>query len=136
VTGLSFGTVFFASFEESALADHFRDKYKPGCGGAKAVSQRDVLCQPAGAQEGNKRKTTEIRARDMVLLSGAGENAASSQSRGVADVAAWSAAAAAPASTITDDDIPSRGQPSPFQTRGLFTLSGSIFRRESARQVE
>jgi hypothetical protein len=27
----------FASFDESALADHFRDKYKPGCGGAKAV---------------------------------------------------------------------------------------------------
>src|SRR5438067_11268679 len=57
-------------------------------------------------QEGNKRKTTEIRARDMVLLGGSGENAGSAPRRAVADVATGASAAAAPASTITDDDIP------------------------------
>jgi single-strand DNA-binding protein len=56
-------------------------------------------------QEGNKKKTTEIRARDMVMLSGgAGEGAGGGPRR--------SMAAEAPAgngggvSTITDDDIP------------------------------
>jgi len=59
-------------------------------------------------QEGNKRKTTEIRARDMVLLGGSGENAGSGPRRPAADVAAGAGASAAtaPASTITDDDIP------------------------------
>src|SRR5207249_12162323 len=58
-------------------------------------------------QEGNKRKTTEIRARDMVLLGSPAENAGGVQRR-TADVAAGAspAAAAAPSSTITDDDIP------------------------------
>src|SRR5213075_999833 len=59
-------------------------------------------------QEGNKRKTTEIRARDMVLLGGAGEG----QGGGPRRAAPMEAAAGngpAPstsASTITDDDIP------------------------------
>src|SRR5437879_9535600 len=59
-------------------------------------------------QEGNKRKTTEIRARDMVLLGGSGENAGRGLRRPAADVAAAAAASAAtaPAGTITDDDIP------------------------------
>src|SRR6267142_1922199 len=61
-------------------------------------------------QEGNKRKTTEIRAREMVMLGGSGENTGSVQRRPVADAAASSGVAAAPASTststITDDDIP------------------------------
>lgn len=65
-------------------------------------------------QEGNKRKTTEIRARDMVLLGGgagaSGEGGGSGQRR-----AASAESPAAPAaggggggnaSTITDDDIP------------------------------
>lgn len=59
-------------------------------------------------QEGNKKKTTEIRARDMVMLSGgAGDAAGGGGQR-------RTAAAEAPAvnsggggtSTITDDDIP------------------------------
>jgi len=61
-------------------------------------------------QEGNKRKTTEIRAREMVMLGGSGENTGTVQRRPVADAAASSGVAAAPASTststITDDDIP------------------------------
>jgi len=56
-------------------------------------------------QEGNKRKTTEIRARDMVLLGGSGENAGAGARRpAVADAAM--AGAGASTSTITDDDIP------------------------------
>jgi single-strand DNA-binding protein len=59
-------------------------------------------------QEGNKRKTTEIRARDMVLLGGgAGENTGSGQRRvAVADAAVSGSPSAPSASTITDDDIP------------------------------
>src|SRR2546427_9395667 len=57
-------------------------------------------------QEGNKRKTTEIRARDMVLLGGSGENAGSGPRRPAAEAAAGASAAAASTSTITDDDIP------------------------------
>src|SRR5260370_38628554 len=58
-------------------------------------------------QEGNKRKTTEIRARDMVMLGGAGENTGNGQRRpAVADAAAGASAAPATTSTITDDDIP------------------------------
>ena len=62
-------------------------------------------------QEGNKRKTTEIRARDMVMLGGSGENPGNGQRRpAVADsaaVGAPSAGASVPStSTITDDDIP------------------------------
>jgi single-strand DNA-binding protein len=59
-------------------------------------------------QEGNKRKTTEIRARDMVLLGGgAGENTGSGQRRpAVADAAVGASPSAPSTSTITDDDIP------------------------------
>src|SRR5437016_1390990 len=61
-------------------------------------------------QEGHKRKTTEIRARDMVMLGGnPGENAGGGQRRAEpAERTCGGGAAAAPAatSTITDDDIP------------------------------
>ena len=60
-------------------------------------------------QEGNKRKTTEIRARDMVLLGSPSENNGNGARRPAADAvgsAPASAAAAATTSTITDDDIP------------------------------
>jgi single-strand DNA-binding protein len=61
-------------------------------------------------QEGNKRKTTEIRAREMVMLSSAGEGggAAGGQRRSApAEAPAGAGASAgAAASTITDDDIP------------------------------
>jgi single-strand DNA-binding protein len=58
-------------------------------------------------QEGNKRKTTEIRARDVVLLGSAGDGAGGGMRR-----AATAEAAPAPATVgtggggITDDDIP------------------------------
>ena len=59
-------------------------------------------------QEGNKKKTTEIRARDMVMLSGgAGDSggAGGGQRRSsAAEVPA--AATAGGTTTITDDDIP------------------------------
>lgn len=59
-------------------------------------------------QDGNKRRTTEIRARDMVMLGGnAGEGAAGGPRRAAA---AESASGGGPmtssTSTITDDDIP------------------------------
>src|SRR5262249_41642007 len=60
-------------------------------------------------QEGNKRKTTEVRARDMVMLGGGGgENTGNGQRRTVAETAAASspAPASTTTSTITDDDIP------------------------------
>jgi len=65
-------------------------------------------------QDGNKRKTTEIRARDMVMLGGSGENTGNGQRRPVADAATGASAAPATTSTsstsststITDDDIP------------------------------
>ena len=61
-------------------------------------------------QEGNKRKTTEIRAREMVMLGGnPGENSGGGARRTASAEAAASSASAAPAagtSTITDDDIP------------------------------
>src|SRR5437588_12005230 len=63
-------------------------------------------------QEGHKRKTTEIRARDMVMLGGSGENTGNGQRRPAVDATASAGASAAPAatstitSTITDDDIP------------------------------
>ncbi len=54
-------------------------------------------------QDGNKRKTTEVRARDMVLLGGgAGEGAGSGPRR----TATAEAAPVAGGGTITDDDIP------------------------------
>ena len=61
-------------------------------------------------QEGNKRRTTEIRARDMVMLgSGPGEGAGGQRRATSAEGVASSAGVAATASstsTITDDDIP------------------------------
>ena len=62
-------------------------------------------------QEGNKRKTTEIRARDMVMLSSGGEGAGGGGQRRAA-AAADMGGGGAPStgtgstSTITDDDIP------------------------------
>ena len=63
-------------------------------------------------QEGNKRKTTEIRARDMVMLSGgAGEGTGATQRRSMSaeapgDAGSSGTSAGAGTSTITDDDIP------------------------------
>jgi len=58
-------------------------------------------------QEGNKRKTTEIRAREMTMLGGgAGEGAGGGQRRAATAEGSSSAPAAATTSTITDDDIP------------------------------
>src|SRR5215831_10118006 len=53
-------------------------------------------------KEGVKRKTTEIRARDMVLLGGAGESSGSGRS----EFASASAASSSNNGGITDDDIP------------------------------
>ena len=62
-------------------------------------------------QEGNKRKTTEIRARDMVMLgSGSSEGSGGGQRRAAsAEGGSGNSGGGAPstsASTITDDDIP------------------------------
>ena len=61
-------------------------------------------------QEGNKKKMTEIRARDMVMLSGgSGENAGGGggQRRAApAEAPAVSSSSGGGTSTITDDDIP------------------------------
>src|SRR5213592_4591314 len=57
-------------------------------------------------QEGNKRKTTEIRARDMVLLGSPGESTGGGQRRPAAEAAGASASAPTTSTTITDDDIP------------------------------
>ena len=61
-------------------------------------------------QDGNKRRTTEVRARDMVMLGGgAGENSMSGQRRAAAAAEGVPAGNGAPlgtGSTITDDDIP------------------------------
>ena len=62
-------------------------------------------------QEGNKRKTTEIRARDMVMLgSGSSEGSGVGQRRAAsAEGGSGNSGGGAPstsASTITDDDIP------------------------------
>jgi single-strand DNA-binding protein len=62
-------------------------------------------------QDGNKRRTTEVRARDMVMLGGApGENTGGGQQRRSASAEASSGPSAggssSSAGTITDDDIP------------------------------
>jgi single-strand DNA-binding protein len=57
-------------------------------------------------QEGNKKKITEIRARDMVMLSSAGDSAGSVQRRAVAAEVPSSNSGGGGTSTITDDDIP------------------------------
>ena len=57
-------------------------------------------------QEGNKKKITEIRARDMVMLSGgAGDSAGGGQRRAVAAEAPGGNSGGV-TTTITDDDIP------------------------------
>jgi single-strand DNA-binding protein len=63
-------------------------------------------------QEGNKRKTTEIRARDMVMLSSAGESSGGGGQRRSAAAAdmggggSSTSGSTSSTSTITDDDIP------------------------------
>ena len=58
-------------------------------------------------QEGNKKKTTEIRAREMVMLSSAGDSAGGGQQRrAVAAEAPAGNSGGGGTSTITDDDIP------------------------------
>src|SRR6476661_3224354 len=61
-------------------------------------------------QEGNKRKTTEIRARDMVMLSSSGEGSGGGQRRAAAATemagGGTSGTTTGSTSTITDDDIP------------------------------
>ena len=55
-------------------------------------------------KEGVKRKTTEIRARDMVMLGGPGGGESSGSSR--SEFAAAAAPTSGNGNTITDDDIP------------------------------
>ena len=60
-------------------------------------------------QEGNKRKTTEIRARDMVMLSGgaaSGDAGGGGQRRAATADVGGSGSTSSSTSTITDDDIP------------------------------
>ena len=60
-------------------------------------------------QDGNKRRTTEVRARDMVMLSSSGDGAGGGQRKAAAaDGVGGSgpAATSSSTSTITDDDIP------------------------------
>jgi single-strand DNA-binding protein len=59
-------------------------------------------------QEGNKKKITEVRARDMVMLSSAGDGASGGGPRRATAAAEGSggSAATSSSSTITDDDIP------------------------------
>lgn len=57
-------------------------------------------------QDGNKRKTTEIRARDVVLLGSAAEGGGGGSRRPSSTEASAAAAAGVGTSTITDDDIP------------------------------
>ena len=59
-------------------------------------------------QEGNKRRTTEVRARDMVMLSSAPEGAGGQRRAASADAAAGGTTSNSPSAsaTITDDDIP------------------------------
>jgi single-strand DNA-binding protein len=57
-------------------------------------------------QDGNKRKTTEIRARDMVLIGNNPESAGGGVQQRKSASAGASDAPMASGSTITDDDIP------------------------------
>ena len=57
-------------------------------------------------QEGNKRKTTEIRARDMVLVGGREEGAGGGQRRAASADSAPAPATVGGGGGITDDDIP------------------------------
>src|SRR3989449_9654495 len=57
-------------------------------------------------QDGNKRRTTEVRARDMVMLGGAPEGAGGQRRAATAEAAGGSTATttSSSATTITDDD--------------------------------
>jgi len=59
-------------------------------------------------QDGNKRRTTEVRARDMVMLSSSGDGAGGGQRKAAAaeGVGGSGTATSSSTSTITDDDIP------------------------------
>ena len=57
-------------------------------------------------QEGNKRRITEVRARDMVMLGGNQENAGGQRRAAAAEGVGGGATSASSAATITDDDIP------------------------------
>jgi single-strand DNA-binding protein len=57
-------------------------------------------------QEGNKRKITEVRARDMVMLGGNQENAGGQRRAAAAEGVGGGAMSSSSAATITDDDIP------------------------------
>jgi single-strand DNA-binding protein len=59
-------------------------------------------------QEGNKRRTTEVRARDMVMLGSKGDSAGGGQRRAAGATAeGMGGSTSSPStSTITDDDIP------------------------------
>jgi len=57
-------------------------------------------------QEGNKRKTTEIRARDMMMLGGPGEGGGGGSSRRPSGPSPGGDSPGPGGSPITDDDIP------------------------------
>jgi single-strand DNA-binding protein len=58
-------------------------------------------------QDGNKRRTTEVVARDMVMLGGgAGEGAGGGGQRRAASAEGGGGSTSSSTSTITDDDIP------------------------------
>ena len=57
-------------------------------------------------QEGNKRKTTEIRARDMMMLGGPGEGGGGGGSRRPSGPSPGGDSPGPGGSPITDDDIP------------------------------
>jgi len=57
-------------------------------------------------QDGNKRRITEIRARDMVMLGSKGEGAQGGQRRAAAADSVGGGSNSSGTSTITDDDIP------------------------------
>jgi single-strand DNA-binding protein len=57
-------------------------------------------------QEGNKRRITEVRARDMVMLGGNQEGAGGPRRAAAAEGVGGGAMSSSSPATITDDDIP------------------------------
>src|SRR6478609_2612868 len=57
-------------------------------------------------QDGNKRRITDVRARDMVMLGGNQENAGGPRRAAAAEGVGGGTMSASSAATITDDDIP------------------------------
>ena len=57
-------------------------------------------------QDGNKRRITEVRARDMVMLGGNQESAGGPRRAAAAEGVGGGAMSSSSAATITDDDIP------------------------------